>query len=71
LIGKSKESWRFFDLVRWGVAAETLNDYFEVERTRQSFLNDAFFQKNRNEYLPIPEQEIILSEGLYQQNPGY
>ena len=25
----------------------------------------------KNEYVPIPEQEIVLSEGLYQQNPGY
>jgi len=65
------ESWRFFDLVRWGIAAETLNNYFEVERTRRSFLNEAFFQANRDEYLPIPQQEIDLSEGLYQQNPGY
>ena len=65
------ESWRFFDLVRWGVADEVLNEYFEVERTRRSFLQDAFFQKNKNEYLPIPQQEIVLSEGLYQQNPGY
>lgn len=65
------ESWRFFDLVRWGIAAETLNNYFEVERTRRSFLNEAFFQQNRDEYLPIPQQEINLSEGLYQQNPGY
>ncbi len=65
------ESWRFFDLVRWGIAAETLNSYFDVERTRRSFLNDALFQKNRDEYLPIPQQEIDLSEGLYQQNPNY
>jgi len=65
------ESWRFFDLVRWGIAAETLNNYFEVERTRRSFLDDAIFEKNRNEYLPIPQQEINLSEGLYEQNPGY
>jgi len=65
------EGWRFFDLVRWGIAAETLNDYFEVEKTRRFHLEVAYFEKNKNEYVPIPEQEIVLSEGLYQQNPGY
>ncbi|WP_026768491.1 RagB/SusD family nutrient uptake outer membrane protein [Asinibacterium sp. OR53] len=65
------EGARFFDLVRWGIAAETLNGYFKVESGRHPFLKNAVFQKNRNEYLPIPQQEITLSEGLYKQNPGY
>jgi starch-binding outer membrane protein, SusD/RagB family len=64
------EGARFFDLVRWGIAAETLNSYFKVESERHPFLKNAFFQKNRNEYLPIPQQEITLSESLYQQNSG-
>lgn len=65
------ESWRFFDLVRWGIAEEVLNDYFEVEQTRKTYLREAHFEANKNEYLPIPQQEIVLSEGLYEQNPGY
>jgi hypothetical protein len=65
------ESWRFFDLVRWGIAEEVLNDYFEVEQERRSYLGEAQFESNKNEYLPIPQQEIVLSEGLYEQNPGY
>lgn len=65
------ESWRFFDLVRWGIAEEVLNDYFEVEQQRKSYLREAHFEVNKNEYLPIPQQEIVLSEGLYEQNTGY
>lgn len=65
------EGSRFFDLVRWGIAAETLNNYFQIESNRHSFLKVAHFQKNKNEYLPIPENEITLSRGLYKQNPGY
>ncbi|MFH5830958.1 RagB/SusD family nutrient uptake outer membrane protein [Halalkalibaculum sp. DA3122] len=65
------ESWRFFDLVRWGIVEEVLNNYFEVEQTRKGYLREAHFEANKNEYLPIPEQEIVLSEGLYEQNPGY
>ncbi|MDR8393412.1 RagB/SusD family nutrient uptake outer membrane protein [Aliifodinibius sp. S!AR15-10] len=65
------ESWRFFDLVRWGIAEEVLNDYFAVEQQRKTYLREAQFVANKNEYLPIPQQEIVLSEGLYEQNPGY
>ena len=65
------EGSRFFDLVRWGVAAETLNGYIAVERTRRSFLGGAAFTKGRNEYLPIPLSQMNFSQGLYKQNPGY
>jgi starch-binding outer membrane protein, SusD/RagB family len=65
------ESNRFFDLVRWGVAAETLNAYLTKEKTKRSFLKDAVFQKNKNEYLPIPQAQINLSSGNYIQNLGF
>jgi starch-binding outer membrane protein, SusD/RagB family len=64
------ESPRFFDLVRWGIAAETLNGYLDVEKTRHPYLASGHFRKNQDEYLPIPISEITLSEGLYQQNTG-
>lgn len=65
------EGWRFFDLVRWGIAAETLNDYFEAEVQRREYLQDASFQEGRDEYLPIPQQQIDFSDGSYVQNPGW
>ena len=65
------ESKRFFDLVRWGVAEQTLNDYFNVEKTRRDYLIDAHFTAGRDEYLAIPQAQITISQGLYQQNPGY
>lgn len=65
------EGWRFFDLVRWGIAAETLDDYFETEKQRRSYLQDARFQEGRDEYLPIPQQQIDFSDGTYVQNPGW
>lgn len=65
------EGMRFFDLVRWGIAAERINQYFEVEKTRVPYLSTAHFAKNRDEYLPIPLQQINLSEGVYQQNYGW
>jgi len=65
------EGTRFFDLVRWGVAAQVLNDYIAVEKTRYNFLANAQFTKGRDEYLPIPQNEINLTHGLYVQNNGW
>lgn len=65
------EGTRFFDLVRWGIASQTLNDYIAVEKTRYNFLQNAHFTKGRDEYLPIPQAEINLTHGLYQQNAGW
>lgn len=65
------EGIRFFDLTRWGIAAETLNSYFEIEKKRVPHLDNAFFTKNRDEYLPVPNQQIDLSLGIYEQNYGW
>lgn len=65
------EGERFFDLVRWGIAEKTLNDYITVEKVRRPFLATAKFTAGRDEYLPIPQSEITFTNGLYKQNPGY
>ena len=67
----SLEGHRFFDLVRWGDAASVLNTYFAVEKTKRSFLGVANFTAGKNEYQPIPQNEIDLSKGKLKQNPGY
>lgn len=65
------EGTRFFDLVRWGIAAQILNNFITVEKTRYNFLENAVFTKGRDEYLPIPQTEINLVHGLYVQNSGW
>ncbi|MGX5690044.1 RagB/SusD family nutrient uptake outer membrane protein [Arcticibacter tournemirensis] len=65
------EGYRFFDLVRWGIAAEVINTYFSIEKTRSAHLAEAKFTKGRDEYLPIPLNQINYSKGLYQQNKGW
>ena len=65
------EGSRFFDLVRWGIAEQTLNAYIAVEKNRRPFLATAKFTAGRDEYLPIPQSEITFTNGLYKQNPGY
>lgn len=65
------EGARFFDLVRWGIAEQTLNAYLAIEKERRPFLLTAHFTAGRDEYLPIPQTEITFTNGLYKQNPGY
>ncbi|MDH3651836.1 MAG: RagB/SusD family nutrient uptake outer membrane protein, partial [Saprospiraceae bacterium] len=62
---------RFFDLVRWGIAESWMNDYFSTEKARREYLNDANFVAGRDEYQPIPDSEIIVSQGVIVQNNGY
>lgn len=65
------EGARFYDLVRWGMAADVLNAYIDVEKGRRTFLSTAKFTAGRDEYFPIPQSEITFTNGLYKQNPGY
>jgi len=65
------EGERFFDLVRWGKAESILNNYISIEKSRRTFLATAKFTAGRDEYLPIPQSEIIFTNGLYKQNPGF
>lgn len=64
------EAERFFDLVRWGEAEKVLNEYFDVEKGRCNIYDGAKFTANKNEYLPIPHQQIAASNGNYKQNIG-
>lgn len=67
------EGKRFYDLLRWGVAAEAMNAYFDYE---EEFLPNQFgqaeFKEGQDEYLPIPQGQIDLQgPDVLQQNPGY
>ncbi|MFT5167622.1 MAG: hypothetical protein ACI8P3_002860, partial [Saprospiraceae bacterium] len=69
----SGEGHRKYDLVRWGIATETLNAYIDHEN---ALLDGPFvtasFSTNQDEYLPIPQNEIdLLGADVLVQNPGY
>jgi hypothetical protein len=65
------EGFRFFDLVRWGIAAQTLNNYFSIEKIRHPYMSSAQFTKGVHEYFPVPQEQIVFTNGLYTQNNGY
>lgn len=69
------EGHRRFDLVRWGIADQTMNAYYTVEAKKRIYLNGVTFVKGKHEYFPIPLQEILNSKKgsteTLTQNPGY
>lgn len=72
------ENGRFFDLRRWGVASQTLNAYFATEQNDvydgqhyAAYLKDAHFTPGKNEFFPVPYNQVYYIPGLYTQNKGY
>jgi len=69
------EGQRFFDLSRWGIAAPTLNAFFQFEGDRTTDIRGSVFTAGKNEYFPIPQAQIDLTTNGGQktltQNPGY
>ena len=64
------ECERFFDLVRWGDAATVLNKYYAEEIDNCAIYTAAHFTANKDEYLPVPFEQISASNGHYTQNIG-
>jgi len=69
------EGHRFFDLARWGVSADVLNKYNEVEANKRVYKKGARFVKGKNEFFPIPQEAIDRSEkdgkATLEQDPSY
>jgi starch-binding outer membrane protein, SusD/RagB family len=65
------EGHRFYDLVRWGIAADVLNEYFDEEAPKRTYYATANFVENKHEYLPVPQSEIDRSAGIYTQFTPY
>lgn len=69
------EGLRWFDLVRWGDVENDANNYFDDNvDVRNSGVDATYSVEYRPEtkgLLPVPESEVRLSNGVYQQNPGW
>ena len=72
------ESSRYFDLRRWGIASTVLNAYFEKEKDATydgvsygQYMNEAHYTAGKNEFYPIPYNQLYYVPGLYVQNKGY
>ena len=60
------EGQRWFDLVRWGTAVETINKYMQEEAALRPYYAGASLT-DEEIYLPIPISQIENSNGLYKQ----
>ena len=72
------ENGRYFDLKRWGIASKTLNVYFKSEKTVSydgqsyaQYYSDAYYTPEKNEFYPVPYNQLYYVPGLYVQNKGY
>lgn len=59
------EFHRFYDLVRWNLADQ------EISGKETYWSGTIDFEPGKHEFFPIPELDILLSEGSIEQNPGY
>ena len=67
---KALEGERFFDLVRWGIAKETMNNFMRREENTRIYYQGKNFSDGY-EYFPVPYAQYEFSQGKYTQNPGY
>ena len=72
------EHERYFDLRRWGIAEQTLKAFFASEQKDvyegqeyALYYKDAFYTTDKNEYWPVPYNQMYYVPGLYKQNKGY
>ena len=69
------EGYRFFDLVRWGLASTEINNYLQYESQYVTDVRGGKFTANKNEYWPIPLNQIDLTrvngKATLTQNQGY
>ncbi|WP_158798011.1 RagB/SusD family nutrient uptake outer membrane protein [Pedobacter sp. L105] len=69
------EGGRFFDIVRWGIAQQSLATYFGYDGKTISDVAGAHFTPNKNEVYPLPQAQIDLestgSASALKQNTGY
>lgn len=66
------EGHRWFDLVRWGIAAEVMDKdsgSYGSKESAEARAEMASFVKGKHELFPIPSEEIQLNPMA--QNPGY
>lgn len=69
------EGHRYYDLSRWGIAADFMNKYYQYEAPLTTDLVGASFVKGKNDFYPIPQSQIDLTtangQPTLKQNSGY
>jgi len=69
LLELGMEGFRFFDLVRWGIADSEMNAFYSYESALPyakllRLPSVATYNSPGDDYYPVPQKEIDLSGGL-------
>ena len=68
------EGHRFFDLVRWGIVKQVIDDYMTKDRLFRGLLGGVkpgVFTSPKNEYWPIPQSQIDIQKGILKQRTDF
>ncbi|MGB4291327.1 MAG: RagB/SusD family nutrient uptake outer membrane protein [Bacteroidales bacterium] len=65
------EGHRFFDLRRWGIIEQVLNDFVQRDIRISRSMQGAVFNEDQNDYWPLPQDQVDLQKGVLKQDPAY
>ncbi|MEM6800072.1 MAG: RagB/SusD family nutrient uptake outer membrane protein [Bacteroidota bacterium] len=65
------EGMRFFDLVRWGIDAQTLGAYLARENGLRPWMTGAQYDGGKDDHWPIPQIQLDLQSGVLIQDPAH
>src|SRR5699024_4219687 len=65
------EGNRFFDLVRWGIAEQVINEYIENESNFRPLMQGIRFIAGKHEHWPLPQAQLDLQPDVLIQDPSY
>lgn len=65
------EGLRWFDIVRWGDVTAAFDGTIDVRNSGSDAKYKVTYRPETKGLVPIPETEVRLSSGVYEQNPGW
>jgi starch-binding outer membrane protein, SusD/RagB family len=65
------EGHRFFDLRRWGIDEEVLNDYIQRDTKFRTFMKGVVYNHKDDDYWPLPKDQVLLQKGILKQDSSY
>jgi starch-binding outer membrane protein, SusD/RagB family len=65
------EGHRFFDLRRWGIDDEVLNDYIARDITFRTYMLGSLYNPEEDDYWPLPYDQVNLQKGVLEQDSSY
>ena len=65
------EGHRFFDLRRWGIDDDVLNDYIDRDQDFRWYLKGIDYDPEVDDYWPLPKDQVDIQKGVLKQDSAY